>query len=72
MAFGLAFLLWLVVPIISMWGILDAALAPDSAWERIDQNKVAWVLVQFVPLVGAIAYFLAVRPALRDRSGSAV
>src|SRR5215218_1670600 len=42
---------WLVLPAMA-WGMLDAAYHRDSVWHEADQNKIVWVLVQFIPLVG--------------------
>lgn len=53
----------LVLPI---WGVVDAAMRPDSAWSAAGRSKVAWVVLQLVfwgP--GAIVYFAAVRPKLK-------
>jgi uncharacterized membrane protein len=43
---------WPLVPLAMAWGMLDAAYHRDSVWREADQNKVVWVLVQFIPLVG--------------------
>ena len=40
----LAFILFnLIFPI---WGIIDAAIRPDTVWAATGQNKIVWVLVQ--------------------------
>lgn len=50
-----------------IWGIVDAALRPDNVWTRANQNKVVWILLQFfLGILGAIVYFAAIRPKLRD------
>jgi hypothetical protein len=54
---------WLVLPAMA-WGMLDAAYHRDSVWHEADQNKVVWVLVQFIPLVGTLAYYILVHPTL--------
>jgi uncharacterized membrane protein len=54
---------WLVL-LAMAWGILDAAYHRDSVWREADQNKVVWVLVQFIPLVGTLAYFILVHRTL--------
>jgi hypothetical protein len=57
---------WPLVLLAMAWGILDAAYHPDSVWRDADQNKVAWVLVQFIPLVGTMAYSILVHPAVLE------
>jgi hypothetical protein len=52
-----------VLPIV---GIIDAALRPDDVWARANQNKLVWIVVQIVlSVVGTLAYFIAVRPKLK-------
>lgn len=52
--------------VLPLWGIIDAAIRPDAAWAAAGQNKVVWVLVQiFLGVLGAIAYFVAIRPKLK-------
>lgn len=55
----------LVLPVMA-WGMLDAAYHRDSVWREADQNKLVWVLVQFIPLVGTIAYFFLVHPTVLE------
>ena len=57
---------WPLVPLAMAWGMLDAAYHRDSVWRDADQNKVAWVLVQFIPLVGTMAYFVLVHPTVLE------
>jgi peptidoglycan/LPS O-acetylase OafA/YrhL len=57
---------WPLVLLAMAWGILDAAYHPDSVWRDADQNKVAWVLVQFIPLVGTMAYYILVHPTVLE------
>jgi hypothetical protein len=60
----LLILLFLIV--VPVWGIIDAAMRPDSAWAAAGQNKVVWVLVQiFLGILGSAVYFLAIRPKLK-------
>lgn len=57
----------LLVPLV---GVIDAALIPNSRWEAADQSKVAWVLVQMaLNWVGLIVYLLAIRPRLSTKRG---
>ncbi|MFA5892332.1 MAG: PLDc N-terminal domain-containing protein [Actinomycetota bacterium] len=64
-------LLVLVVALIAMgalpiWGIIDAAVRPESLWQGANQNKVVWILVQiFLGVIGSIVYFSAIRPKLK-------
>jgi uncharacterized membrane protein len=51
---------WPLIPLAMAWGMLDAAYHRDSVWREADQNKVVWVLVQFIPLVGTMAYYILV------------
>ena len=55
----------LVLPAMA-WGMLDAAYHRDSVWREADQNKVVWVLVQFIPLAGTVAYFILVHPTVLE------
>lgn len=57
---------WPLVLLAMAWGILDAAYHRDSVWRDADQNKVAWVLVQAIPLVGTMAYYILVHPTLQE------
>ena len=66
-----------VVPYaVILWGIIDAAMRPDPAWQRAGQNKVLWVALQvaglFVCLAGfvlSLVYLLAIRPQLARQQG---
>ncbi len=65
--FVIFFLIWVAALVLLAWAVLDAATTPGRVWEAADQDKIVWVLViLFLPLVGAIAYFVAVRPKLRS------
>jgi hypothetical protein len=57
---------WPLVPSGDGVGILDAAYHRDSVWRDADKNKVAWVLVQFIPLVGTMAYYILVHPTVLE------
>jgi peptidoglycan/LPS O-acetylase OafA/YrhL len=57
---------WPLFLLAMAWGILDAAYHRDSVWRDVDQNKVAWVLVQFIPLVGTMAYYILVHPTVLE------
>src|SRR5262245_28466972 len=66
--FGIEPLLVLQYPVLLLmgWGIFDAAYHRDSVWHEADQNKIVWVLVQFIPLVGTVAYYVLVHRTLLD------
>src|SRR5512132_2576280 len=51
---------WPLVLLAMAWGVLDAAYHRASVWREADQNKVGWVIVQFIPLVGTMAYYILV------------
>lgn len=51
---------------VTAWGMLDAAYHRDSVWREADQNKVVWVLVQLIPLVGTVAYYILVHRTLLE------
>ena len=67
-AFVLAFfLVGLLLAVLMIWGIFDAAGGPESSWRSADQNKVAWILVQAIlPILGSIVYLLWIRPKIRS------
>lgn len=55
-----------VLGVIPVVGIIDAALRPDDAWARANQNKLVWIVVQILlSVVSTLAYFIAVRPKLK-------
>jgi hypothetical protein len=61
----------LLVIALPIWAVFDAAIRPDEAWQAAEQNKVVWVLViLFMPLVGSILYFVAIRPKVRAGGAS--
>jgi hypothetical protein len=57
---------WPLVPLAMAWGMLDAASHGDSVWREADQNKVAWVLVQLIPLAGTVVFYILVHPTLLE------
>ena len=60
------FVFVLIITVLPIWGIIDAAIRPDTAWRAAQQSKVVWVLVQIVLwTLGAIIYFLIIRPKLK-------
>jgi hypothetical protein len=59
----ITFLLFFAV--LPIWGIVDAAMRPNEAWAATGQSKALWIILQFVlGVIGAIIYFLAIRPKL--------
>ena len=66
MAFPIFFALWFGALLVMVWATLEAAMTPGRVWDAADQEKIVWVLViLLLPLFGAVAYFVAVRPKLR-------
>lgn len=62
-------ILILVLVGLPIWGIIDAAVRPNTQWQAADQSKVVWVVVQiFLGILGAAAYFIAIRPKLKQAS----
>jgi hypothetical protein len=47
-------------------GILDAAYHRDSVWRAADQNKLVWVIVQFLPVLGTMGYYVLVHRTLLE------
>jgi heme/copper-type cytochrome/quinol oxidase subunit 2 len=65
-------LIFLLVLALPLWGIVDAAVRPDSAWRAADQNKVLWIVLMIVlGLIGTLIYFIAIRPKVRAAESSA-
>ena len=63
------FVFVLIITGLPIWGIIDAAIRPDTAWRAAQQSKVVWVLVQIVLwTLGAIIYLLVIRPKLKRAS----
>lgn len=56
-----------------IWATYDAAMQPDSAWRKADQDKRVWVLLPLISMfvcagitpIAAAVYFLSVRPKVR-------
>jgi Phospholipase_D-nuclease N-terminal len=65
---GLYPLVYLQFPVLlaMAWAIFDAAYHRDSVWREADQNKIVWVLVQFIPVLGTVGYYILVHRALFD------
>jgi drug/metabolite transporter superfamily protein YnfA len=68
----------LIVPfglVFPIWGIVDAAGRPDSAWARAEQNKTLWIVLQAVGMlvcfgwILAVVYLVAIRPKVRAAEG---
>lgn len=56
---------WLAL-LVMAWGMLDAASHRDSVWRAADQNKIVWVIVQFIPVLGTMGYYVLVHRTLLD------
>ena len=64
----------LIPMVFPIWGAIDAALKPESAWQAADQNKFVWVILQalgvFVAGLGLIpilVYLFAIRPKVKTQ-----
>jgi len=65
-------ILGLATLVVTIWGIVDAAMRPDQAWSRAGKNKVLWIALMAggllvcgpVGLVLAVVYFATIRPKL--------
>lgn len=59
----LIIVLFLLLP---LWGIIDAAVRPNSAWQAADQSKLLWVVLMIVlGFIGTLVYFIAIRPNVK-------
>jgi uncharacterized membrane protein len=66
----LIILIMLAFIVLPIWGIIDAATKPDHVWAAAGQNKILWIVLQFVlGTLGALIYFLAIRPKLQAAPG---
>ena len=60
------FIFVLIIAGLPIWGIIDAAIRPNTAWKSVEQSKVLWVLVQIVLwTLGAVIYLVFIRPKLK-------
>ncbi len=65
-------IIFLVLFIPPLWGTIDAARRPRDIWDVTRQNKALWIILQLVLMccglgwAAALAYFIAVRPKLRE------
>lgn len=77
---GAVLLIFLVVGIATLvviiWGIIDAAQRPASAFEAAGQNKTLWIVLMalgliftLVGLIAAIVYFASIRPKVVAAGG---
>ncbi len=72
---GLVSLFGLLPLAITAWGVLDAAMRPEWAFEQVGQNKLLWIILPaalyFVCLgwVAAIFYLVSIRPRVRAAQG---
>jgi predicted membrane channel-forming protein YqfA (hemolysin III family) len=51
--------------VLPIWGLVDAATRPDAVWAASGQSKVVWLILQVLLwTLGALIYFIAIRPKL--------
>ena len=51
--------------VLPIWGLTDAAMRPDEVWAASGQSKVVWLVLQVLLwTLGAVIYFIAIRPKL--------
>ena len=61
----LILLVLLPMMVLPIWGIVDAAVRPQEVFTATGQSKVLWIVLQIVlGILGAIIYFVAIRPKL--------
>ena len=64
LAFWLFALASIVLP---LWGIVDATVRSDVAWDAVGQRRAVWLIVQLLTgPFGALVYLAAIRPKLRS------
>ncbi|MHB8680528.1 MAG: DUF2510 domain-containing protein [Acidimicrobiales bacterium] len=63
-------LLWLVALVFGIWCLVDMARRPSWQWEQARSNKVLWIVLEAITLIGLLAivvgvlYLIVVRPRL--------
>ncbi len=51
--------------VLPIWGLVAAATRPDAVWAASGQSKVVWLILQVLLwTLGAVIYFIAIRPKL--------
>jgi uncharacterized membrane protein len=66
---GVAVLIYLVMLVVWLWGLIDAARRPDTAYQAAGQNKVLWIVLCVVlGALGSLIYLLAIRPKVAAAS----
>ena len=73
---GAVYIPGILVLILTVWALVDAATKPDAAWAAAGKSKSTWIVVLAigiifgcVGLVASIIYLVSVRPALTSSSG---
>jgi hypothetical protein len=72
----LILLVMVMLLIIPIWAIVDAASRPDSQWAAVGQNRRRWLvyltvgsLLPVIGLVLLIVYLASIRPQLQRATG---
>lgn len=63
---GVPQLVVVAVMALPVWGIIDAATRPGTAWAATGQSRALWIVMQLLFWsLGTAVYLIAIRPALR-------
>jgi Protein of unknown function (DUF2516) len=73
---GAVYIPGILVLILTVWALIDAATKPDAAWAAAGKSKTTWIVVLVigvvfgcVGLIASLIYLLSVRPTLVGSSG---
>jgi hypothetical protein len=62
----LTIVLVVALTVMQLSGVVSAAMVDRPAWNAAGHSKATWVILQLVvPFVGALIYFIVIRPRLR-------
>ena len=60
---------WMVAwftPILAAIGIVDAVRTRVSVWSAAGHSRSGWIIINAIPIVGAVAYLLWINPKLAE------
>ena len=73
---GAVYIPGILIFILTLWALIDAATKPEAAWSAAGKSKTTWIIVLViglifgcVGLIASIIYLASVRPALAGSSG---